>query len=142
MAHDTRALTKRDLGRITVDTTVQPKKVTHPTDAKLKAIEQLGRLARKHGVALRQSYVRVAKRAALMAGRYAHAHQFKRYIRELKFLRTRLGRLMRDIVRKIDSDEELKASFAAPLSTARRIRRQHQQQQGPKLYSWHAPETE
>jgi len=144
VAHDTGALNKRELGRITVDTTVQPKNVTHPTDAKLmlKAIEQLGRLARKHGVALRQSYVRVAKRAALMAGRYAHAHQFKRYNRELKFLRTRLGRLMRDIVRKIDSDEDLKATFAAPLSKARRIRRQHQQQRGPKLYSWHAPETE
>ena len=41
-----------------------------------------------------------------MAGRYAHAHQFKRYNRELKFLRTRLGRLMCDIVRKIDSDED------------------------------------
>ena len=48
----------------------------------------------------------------------------------------------RDIVRKIDSDEDLKATFAAPLSKARRIRRQHQQQRGPKLYSWHAPETE
>lgn len=83
----TPALAKRDLARITMDTTVQPKNVTHPTDAKLMltAIKQLGRLARKHGVALRQSYVRVAKRAALMAGRYAHAHQFKRAGRELKF---------------------------------------------------------
>jgi len=41
-----------------VDTTVQPKNVAHTTDAKLsnRARERLVRLARKHGVALRQSY--------------------------------------------------------------------------------------
>ena len=58
-----------------------------------KAIVMLGRAAKKHGGPLRKSYVRVAKRAALMAGRYAHAKQFKRHNRQLKFLRTRLGRL-------------------------------------------------
>ena len=43
-------------------------------------------------MALRQSYLRVAKRAAIMVGRYTHAHQFKRANRELRFLRKRLGR--------------------------------------------------
>ncbi len=54
---------------------MQPKNVTFPTDAKLLevAIRQLGKLAKEHGVPLRQSYTRVAKRAAMMAGRYAHA---------------------------------------------------------------------
>jgi len=37
-----------------------------------------------------------------MAGRYAHAKQFKRHNRELKFLRTRLGRMIRDIRRKTE----------------------------------------
>ena len=144
VTHDSGALKKGDLARITVDTTVQPKNVTHPTDAKLmlKAIEQLGGLAKTHGVVLRQSYARVAKRAALMAGRYAHAKQFKRCNRELRFLRTRLGRLIRDIRRKIEGDEALREVFAVPLSKAMQIRRQRQQQRGPKLYSWHAPETE
>jgi IS5 family transposase len=144
VAHDTGALKKDDLARITVDTTVQPKNVTHPTDAKLmlKAIEQLGRLARANDVPLRQSYVRIAKRAALMAGRYVHAKQFKRANRELKFLRTRLGRIIRDIARKIDGDTALKAVFAGPLSKAMQIRHQRQNQRGRKLYSWHAPETE
>jgi hypothetical protein len=45
--------------------------------------------------------VRVAKRAAIMVGRYTHAHQFKRARRQLKFLHTRLGRIIRDIRRKI-----------------------------------------
>jgi len=144
LAHDTGALKMDDLSRITVDTTVQPKNVTHPTDAKLmlKAIEQLGALAKRHGVALRQSYVRVAKRAALMAGRYTHAKQFKRANRELRFLRTRLGRLSRDIARKTRGDAALREIFEVPLRKAHRIRWQRQNARGPKLYSWHAPETE
>lgn len=144
LAHDTGALKMDDLARITVDTTVQPKNVTHPTDAKLmlKAIEQLGVLAKRHGIALRQSYVRVAKRAALMAGRYVHARQFKRANRELRFLRTRLGRLIRDVARKSRSDAKLAAIFDEPLRKAHQIRWQRQQERGRKLYSWHAPETE
>ena len=144
VAHEVGAVKKGDLARITVDTTVQPKNVTHPTDAKLllTAIQQLGRLAKDHGVSLRQSYVRVAKQAAVMAGRYAHAKQFKRMNRALKFLRTRLGRLIRDIARKTEGDGALEEVFAWPLSKARQIRRQRQNQRGWKLYSWHAPETE
>jgi IS5 family transposase len=92
-----------DLKRVTVDTTVQPKAISFPTDAKLlhAAIKGLNRLARKHGVRLRQSYLRIARHAAMMAGRYAHAKQFKRHHRQLRLLRTRLGRLIRDIGRKI-----------------------------------------
>jgi IS5 family transposase len=52
VAHETGALRTQDLKRGTVDTTVQPKAITFPTDAKLlhAAISGLGRLARKHGV--------------------------------------------------------------------------------------------
>ena len=61
MAHKTSALTSKDLERVAVDTTVQPENVAFPTDAKLmhKAIVVFGRLARKQGVPLRLSYVRV-----------------------------------------------------------------------------------
>src|SRR3954454_1230318 len=91
VAHQSDALRSRDLKRVTVDTTVQPKAITFPTDAKLlhAAIKGLNRLASKHGVRLRQSYLRIAKRAAMMAGRYAHAKQFNRHRRELRILRTR-----------------------------------------------------
>lgn len=144
VAHAAGALKLSDLGRVTVDTTVQPKNVTHPTDAKLMltAIEKLAQEAKAEGVKLRQPYVRVAKRAALKAGRYAHAKQFKRMGRELKFLRVRLGRLIRDIGRKTEGDRYLRAVFAEPLAKAERIKEQRQQARGPKLYSWHAPETE
>jgi len=144
VAHVTGALKPQDLARVTVDTTVQPKAVTHPTDAKLmlKATLKLGAKAKAEGLKLRQSYARLAKRAAQMAQRYIHAKQFKRANRELKFLRTRLGRLIRDITRKIADDPYLKQVFAEPLSKAIRIRWQNQHQRGPKLYSWHAPEVE
>lgn len=143
VAHATGALKARDLERVTVDTTVQPKNVTHPTDAKLmhKAIVMLAALARKHGVTLRQSYLRVAKQAAVMAGRYAHAKQWKRQRRQLKFLRTRLGRLERDIRRKIADDAALREIFVIPLTRAAQVRSQQQRQRGWKLYSLHAPEV-
>jgi IS5 family transposase len=144
VAHQTGALASKDLERVAVDTTVQPKAVAFPTDARLmhKAIVMLARLARQHDVPLRQSYVRVAKRAALMAGRYAHAKQYKRHNRELRFLRTRLGRLIRDIRRKTADDAALREIFAIPLTRADQVRRQRQRQRGWKLYSLHAPEVE
>src|ERR1700681_3404934 len=144
VAHASGALRTRDLARVTVDTTVQPKNITFPTDAKLlhAAIKGLNRLANKHGVRLRQSYVRIAKHAAMMAGRYAHAKQFNRRRRELRILRTRLGRLIRDIGRKIAGHPEIEAAFALPLARASQIRGKQQRQRGWKLYSFHAPETE
>jgi IS5 family transposase len=78
----------------------------------------------------------------MMAGRYAHAKQFNRHRRELRFLRGRLGRLIRDIGRKIAGHPDLEAAFALPLTRAFQIRSQQQRQRGWKLYSFHAPETE
>ena len=73
-----------------IPTTVQPKAIAHPTDARLchRALEELVDLAQRNNMPLRQSYRRVAKRAAIMVGRYTHAHQFKRVRRSIKFLRT------------------------------------------------------
>ncbi len=122
----------------------RPKNISFPTDAKLlhAAIKGLNRLANKHGVRLRQSYVRVARHAAMMAGRYAHAKQFNRHRRQLRILRSRLGRLIRDIGRKIAGHQDIEAAFALPLARASQIRGQQQRQRGWKLYSFHAPETE
>ena len=144
VAHKTGALETKDLQRVAVDTTVQPKAIAHPTDARLmhRALEKLVALAQRSGVPLRQSYRRVAKRAAIMVGRYTHAHQFKRARRALKFLRTRLGRVIRDINRKIDGRPELEARFGRLLDLAIKVRHQDHRQRGPKVYSLHAPEVE
>jgi IS5 family transposase len=144
VAHKTGALATRDLERVVVDTTVQPKAIAHPTDARLchRALEKLVDLAKRYGVPLRQSYRRVTKRAAIMVGRYSHAHQFKRARRELKFLRTRLGRVIRDIRRKIADKPMLQERFADLLALAVRVRFQDHRQRGPKVYALHAPEVE
>jgi IS5 family transposase len=133
-----------DLSRVIVDTTVQPKNVMFPTDAKLlnRAREILVRLAKKNGLGLRQSYARVGKFALIKQQRYAHAKQFKRANRSLRKLKTYLGRVIRDIARKIADDEAMKGAFAKPLSLARRVLTQHHKQRGPKVYSLHAPEVE
>ena len=74
VAAKTEALKPSELSAVVVDTTVQPKNVAHPTDAKLlnRARERLVRLAKKHGVRLRQSYARVGKLALIKQQRYAH----------------------------------------------------------------------
>ena len=144
VAHKTGALETKDLERVVADTTVQPKAIAHPTDARLmyRAIEKLVALAKREEVPLRQSYLRVGKRAAIMVGRYIHAHQFKRARRMLRFLRTRLGRLIRDIGRKIDGDQVLEALFIPLLSLASQVRHQDRHRRGPKIYALHAPEVE
>jgi hypothetical protein len=57
----TEAMHPADTRRVIVDTTVQTKNVMFPTDAKLihRARERLVRLAKKTGVKLRQTYVRI-----------------------------------------------------------------------------------
>ncbi|MGY3362733.1 IS5 family transposase [Bradyrhizobium sp. GM0.4] len=60
----------------------------------------------------------------------------------MRLLRSRLGRLIRDIRRKIAGQPELEAAFEQPLSRAGQIRSQEQRQRGYKLYSFHAPEVE
>jgi IS5 family transposase len=133
-----------DFRQVIIDTTVQEKAVTFPTDAKLmhRARERLVRLAQKHGVILRQSYARVGKIALIQHQRYAHAKQFKRANKALRRLRTLLGRVIRDITRRIMGNTGLENVFALPLSLARRVKDQRQRERGRKIYSLHAPEVE
>jgi IS5 family transposase len=65
IAFDSKALKKNQLKRIVVDTTVQPKAVAFPTDVQLryKALCALVALAKQHNLSLRQSYLRVCKKA-------------------------------------------------------------------------------
>src|SRR6202011_2591866 len=60
----------------------------------------------------------------------------------LRKLRTYLGRVIRDIGRKIEGNSGLEGMFAQLLLLARRVREQQQRQRGPKVYSLHAPEVE
>jgi IS5 family transposase len=134
----------QDTRRVIVDTTVQPKNVMFPTDAKLihRARERLVRQAKKTGLDLRQSYVRVGKQALIMYQRYAHAKQFKRANKSLRKLKTYLGRTIRDISCQIAGDAALDAIFKWPLYHASTVLEQRQRQRGRKIYSLHAHEVE
>lgn len=131
------AVKDTSLKRVSVDTTVQPKAVTHPTDAKLlnRSRQRLVRLAKKQGIVLRQSYQRKGPQAVLKAGRYAHARQMKRMAKEVKRLKTYLGRVIRDIERKA---ETMPKSLKTELALAHRLLVQ-QRNDTNKLYSLHEP---
>lgn len=129
-----------ELARVNVDTTVQEKHIRFPTDPRLydRMRERLVMAARREGVALRQSYVRVGKRLLAQQSRYAHAKQWRRARRCTRRLRTILGRVIRDIERKLPDPGEETGDL---LALARRLHVQERHDKG-KLYSVHAPEVE
>ncbi|MCP4185103.1 MAG: IS5 family transposase [Hyphomicrobiales bacterium] len=143
VALKTKAVSTRQLERITVDTTVQTKAIAHPSDSHLivRAIEWLNRAARKHDINLRQSFTRLAPRAKKEAARLMHTSGHKQGMRWVRKLRTWLGRLIRDIERKITGDIVAQAQFATLLERSRTIFEQKKTDKN-KLYALHAPEAE
>lgn len=137
------AVKASDFKKVTVDTTVQEKAVSYPTDAMLlnRSRERLVRLCRKHGISLRQSYARIGPKLALKASRYAHAKQHRRMRTTVKKLRVRLGRVLRDIARKTAATPLLQPVFEAEIAKAQRLIKQERHSKN-KLYSLHAPEVE
>lgn len=133
-----------DFTQAIVDTTVQEKNVAFPTDARLihRARERLVGQAKKAGICLRQSHQRLGKKALIAHGRYAHAKQHKRANKQLKKLKTYLGRTIRDIARKIEGNAGLEEAFLRPLWLAERVMTQKRRDPLPKIYSLHAPEVE
>lgn len=129
-----------DASKIIVDTTVQEKAIAHPTDARLylKAIHRLVKLSNERAIELRQSYVRVSKKAFFSQSQYARAGQYRRAAKQTKKLKTYLGRLLRDIERKVAAPDE---KLAVMLERASRIHSQKRDDRC-KLYSIDAPEVE
>jgi len=137
-----KAVKEQNLERVSIDTTVQPKAIAHPLDSRLyhRGREILVRLAKRHGVSLRQSYARLGKRALRLASRYAHARQMRRARREIKRLKTYLGRVFRDVRRKLAGRPEVAGHFAEPLARVARLLAQQRTDKN-KLYALHAPEV-
>ena len=139
-----KAVKRRDVKRVTVDTTVQEKAIAFPTDSRLynRARERLVRLAKAHGVPLRQSYVRVGPRLLFKNNRYGHARQLRRQRRTTAKLKTVLGRVYRDLERRLaEQPESVQSVFAEPLVLTKRLLDQ-QRHDKKKLYALHAPEVE
>ena len=143
-AIESKAVKSRDLKRVTVDSTVQEKAIAFPTDSRLynRARERLVRLAKAHHIALRQSYVRVGPRLLFKNNRYGHARQLRRQRRTTSKLKTVLGRVYRDIERRLaEQPESVQSAFAESMALTKRLLAQ-QRHDKKKLYALHAPEVE
>jgi len=129
------------LDMVIVDTTVQPKAMEHPTDARLyrKVHAAMLRIAEKEGIELRQSYRKLMARAFQKHGGHAKAKQYRRAKKVLRTLKNMAGRVMRDVERKM-TDEAFE-THKGTLVLAEQILTQKRFTKG-KVYSLHAPEVE
>lgn len=134
---------EKSFDKVIVDTTVMEKAIAYPTDSQLleKGRQHLVRLATSLGITLRQNYNREAPRLAAQVARYAHARQYRRMRAILRTQRTILGRIWRDVQRKLSGDQ---CDIDAVKTTLTKVQRLLTQQRTDKnkLYSFHAPEVE
>lgn len=139
----TKVIKAKDLNKVVVDTTVQEKAVTYPTDSKLqhRARILLVKKAKENGLELRQSYLRVGKQALFRGSRYASCKQMKRAKKQFRLVKKYLGCVARDIKRQVENNETLKNIFADLLGKTDKLLTQQRHDKN-KLYSLHAPETE
>ena len=134
---------EKSFDRVIVDTTVMEKAIAYPTDSQLleKGRQHLIRLAESLGIGLRQNYNREAPRLAAQVARYAHAKQYRRMRAVLKTQRTLLGRIWRDMQRKLSQDQCNREAVKTTLIKVQRLLTQQRTDKN-KLYSLHAPEVE
>lgn len=141
------AIDKAEFETVIVDSTVQQKAIAYPVDSRLYEIARIKLVkgAKTLGIKPKQTYATVGPGYKFKAGRYAHARQFKRLRSVLKSQRTMLGRLIRDIERKIIS-QGIVASL--PMTAFQDklvlIKKLHQQRRADKnkVHALHAPEAE
>lgn len=121
-----------------IDTTVQEKNITFPTDDKLqrKVIERCWKLAEEHEIKLRRSYRRELKRRLLELRFRHHPKNGKKAKKASKRLRTIAGVLVRDLKRKLPESILLEEADSFKLYE-RVIKQQRKDKQ--KIYSLHEP---
>lgn len=93
--------------QVLVDTTVQEKNITYPTDGKLaiKMIRHLHKIAKEEKLQLRRTYVREIKQHRLSLRFFKHPKKIKKARAAIKRLRTIVGILIRDTNKNLDEDK-------------------------------------
>jgi IS5 family transposase len=134
-----KAIKESELKRVNVDTTVQEKFIRYPTDIRTydRVREHLVKMAKKLGIKLRQNYNKVSKELLINQQRYAHARQRKRAAACVRKSHTILGRVIRDIERKIICEN---SPLSELISLAKRIFEQKRDSKN-KVYSVHEPDV-
>ena len=125
---------------VVLDTTVQEKNITFPTDVKLrkKIIESCQKMALEEGLILRQSYRRTVKKL-MLAQRFAHHPKNRKKAEKAKRkLKTIAGRLVRELERKLPEDRL--STYQDKLDIYKKVLSQ-QRQDSNKIYSLHESEV-
>lgn len=137
-------ITPSSATQVIVDTTVMEKAVTYLTDSALfeRSRQHLVKAAQQCHLMLRQNYNRQAPRLVQQIGRYAHARQYKRVRAALRTLRSRVGRVWRDVERELGRVSPAQIDpLRDLLGRTRRVLTQ-KRNNCKKLYALHAPEVE
>ena len=126
---------------VLIDTTVQEKNITFPTDSKLhkKIIEGCRKIAEKEDITLRQSYRRIVKQLMIEQRFREHPKKRKKANAAARKLKTIAGRLVRDVERGLDDIDRLNF-YDDQLWLYYRVLGQKKDDNN-KLYSFHAPEV-
>ena len=132
-----------DLKKVNVDTSVQEKNIAFPTDIGLyyKLISALVKFAKVHPIKLKQTYKRVGKKQLRRHSGYCHAKQMKRAGKVRQKMKTNLGRLYRDIQRKLPEELIKDLDFQHLGKLVERAMNQTRKSKN-KLYSVHEPHVE
>lgn len=123
---------------VLIDTTVQEKNITYPTDVKLqkKIIEKCRKIAVKEGIELRQTYRRELKQMMIDQRFHSHPRRRKKAIAAARRIKVIAGRVVRDIERKMDGNQIEK--YATQLVTFNKVLVQ-QRNSSDNVYSLHQP---
>ena len=121
-----------------IDSTVQEKNVTFPTDSKLlnKIIEYCHKVAKAEGVKVRQSYAREIKELKLTQRFRGKAHSKKKVAKADRRMRTIAGRLVRELLRELPSDSICREHLELCLKFVN-----GELIDGHKIYSLHEPDV-
>ena len=93
--------------QVLIDTTVQEKNITYPTDGKLaiKMIHHLHKIAKKEQLNLRRTFVKEIKEHRINLRFFKHPKKIKKARASIKRLRTIVGILIRDISRILQPEQ-------------------------------------
>ena len=126
---------------VLIDTTVQEKNITYPTDAKLaiKIINRLNKLAKYHNIQQRRTYVKEVKSCRLAIRHFRHVKKRAKAKKALKRLRTIANKLIRELQRKL-APHLLFETHQKNFLFYQRVLAQQPKDKG-KIYSLHEPDV-
>ena len=96
---ENKTVTPKELTKTIVDTTVMPKAIAHPVDAKLiqRSIERIVRTAQAAGIRLKRTYSRVSSWMLKEYLRLMHGKKIRKAQRPLRKLKRYLTKLLKDL---------------------------------------------